>query len=510
MNPFLQQLHQFWSALGTNQKVSVGVAVVFIGVAMAGLYVWASRPQLTLLYGNLASAELSEIAGAVEEQGIPFEIRGGNILVPREAVHQLRMQLAGQGLPRGGGVGFEIFDQGNFGISDFVQRKNFIRALQGELARTITQLDGVRSARVMVVLPESRLAFSERQPQPTASVFVDTGGRRMPVPAVDSIRYLVANAVEGLDVNEVAVIDNQGSVLSEALRSEETLQEVHGQLSYRRQLEQYFADKIETLLGRVVGPGQVVARVSAEVDTEAETIREVRYDPASQVVRSESKTEDVSASNESQPRQVVGFAANLAGDAGEGGSDRLSSTSETRKETSTDYEINSATIERVRTPGSIKQLSAAVFVASRVDAETGEAQPRDAAELESLRAMVGHALGIDSAELEASVSVEESDFAQVVPVDETVGMVEQLMRYEDFIRNLVAVGVAVVIFFIFLRMVKRYRPEAVAVRGVVPELEAEPRNVKQQLTPELLNELIQSKPENVSAALRNWVDESKK
>ena len=152
---------------------------------------------------------------ALDDAKVSYRVSGGSIYVPADKIYTMRMQLAGKGIPQGDGVGFEIFDKPNFGISDFVQRANYLRAVQGELARTISQIDEVEAARVMIVVPENRLLL-DKDKYPTASVFVRVRGNTQLQPqSINSIRFLVANSVEGLKPNHVTVVDNLGNVLSE-------------------------------------------------------------------------------------------------------------------------------------------------------------------------------------------------------------------------------------------------------------------------------------------------------
>src|SRR5579883_635216 len=212
-----QQLSGIWKQLGLNQRISIILATVVVVFGIVGLAYWSSRVDYSLLYGKLDEGEAAKVIAALDEMKVPYQISrgGGAIMVPADKVYQIRMQMAGKGIPRGEGVGFEIFDKANFGISDFVQRANYTRAVQGELARTISQLDQVESARVMIVMPENRL-ISYNTRKPTASVFVRVkGNSQLPQSSVNSIRFLVANSVEGLQANNVSVVDNQGNVLSE-------------------------------------------------------------------------------------------------------------------------------------------------------------------------------------------------------------------------------------------------------------------------------------------------------
>ena len=178
MAALFQQFGRIWKNLGTNQRISIVLSMMGVVAGMVGLLVWSARPSLQLLYGQLDPKDMAAVITAVEERDVTYRIGAGgsSISVPRSEVYALRMDLASKGVPSGGGVGFEIFDRGNFGISDFVQRTNYLRALQGELGRTISQLHGVRSARVMVVVPENKLLKTNENDRPTASVFVDTGG----------------------------------------------------------------------------------------------------------------------------------------------------------------------------------------------------------------------------------------------------------------------------------------------------------------------------------------------
>jgi flagellar M-ring protein FliF len=216
MKSLMQQLLGLWRQLGLNQRITIAVAASVVLGGMIALVAWSHRPQMQLLYGRLADKDISEISAMLQEQSIKYEIGSGgsSIYVPSDQVHKIRMDLAAKGVPAGDGVGFEIFDKSNFGISDFVQRTNYTRALQGELSRTISQLHGVKSARVMIVLPENRLLFSDAKSKPTASVFVDAGMGALGQEAVNSIRFLVANSVEVLQVDDVAVIDSGGNVLT--------------------------------------------------------------------------------------------------------------------------------------------------------------------------------------------------------------------------------------------------------------------------------------------------------
>src|ERR1700722_16304865 len=289
-----QQLAGIWKQLGLNQRISVVMATAMTVLGLIGLAYWSSRVDYALLYGKLDEGEASKVIAALDEAKVPYKVSraGGSILVPSDKVYQLRMQMAGKGIPRGEGVGFEIFDKANFGISDFVQRANYTRAIQGELGRTMSQLDEVESARVMIVMPENRL-LTDSTRKPTASVFVRVKGNgQLASSAGNSIRFLVANSVEGLQANSVSVVDNQGTVLSENQEPDSVAGLSSNQLMARRNFEQYLTKKAEGMLEKVLGPGQGVVRVSADINWDTITRTEEKFDPDGQVGRPSTTTDD--------------------------------------------------------------------------------------------------------------------------------------------------------------------------------------------------------------------------
>ena len=288
------QLVNIWKQLGGGQRLTIIVTALAVAVGLSALVFWSGRPDYALLYGKLDDAEAAKVVAALGEAGVPYQVSrgGGTIAVPSDKVHQMRMQLASKGIPRGEGVGFEIFDKPNFGISDFVQRANYLRAVQGELSRTIGQVDSIESARVMIVMPENRLLVDNTK-KPTASVFVRVRGNAiLPPQNVNAIRFLVANAVEGLTANNVSVVDNQGNVLSENTENDSVAGLTATQLSARQNLEKYYAKKVEDMLNKVLGVGQSVVRVSTDINFDSLSRVEEKYDPEGQIPRTTTTTEE--------------------------------------------------------------------------------------------------------------------------------------------------------------------------------------------------------------------------
>src|ERR1019366_1128887 len=307
------QLLEIWKQLGASQRISVLAATLVLVSGLGTIAFWSSHPDYSLLYGKLSDTEASKVIAALDEAKVPYKTgSSGSIMVPADKVYQMRMQLAGKGIPSGDGVGFEIFDKPNFGISDFVQRANYIRAVQGELSRTISQIDEVDSARVMIVLPENRLLL-DKDKYPTASVFVRVRGNTQLQPSsINSIRFLVANSVEGLNPSSVTVVDNLGDVLSADDGNDSIAGLSSSQLAAQRNLEQYLAKKAQDMLEKVLGPGQAVVRVSAEINFNSVSTTEEKFNPDGQVVRTQTKNDESTDSTTTSSTAAAGITANTS------------------------------------------------------------------------------------------------------------------------------------------------------------------------------------------------------
>ena len=505
MKALLQQLQLLWKQLGINQRVSIAVAAVGVVSGLLALTFWSHTPKMQLLYGRLSEKDVAEVVSAAQGAGIPYELGAGgsSVYVPGESVHKLRLQLASKGVPSGEGVGFEIFDRANFGISDFVQRTNYVRALQGELSRTVSQLNGVRSAKVMIVLPENRLLFSETKTKPTASVFVEGS---VSAESVNSIRFLVANSVEGLRADDVAVVDHRGTVLTENLKDDPQLGAASSQIKLRKSVEDYFSNKVESMLAKVLGPGAAVVRVSATLDSESISRTEERFDPDGQVLRSETNTEDSTLTNETEGSKTGGTGVTANSANADSGKPSGKNSEQLRKNRALNYEINRVTTNAIRNPGSIANLSAAVFVAARE-------KPRTPAEMESLRKIVSNAIGIkgvDEKEISKSISLEEVTFQ--VPVVQPASALDLAMAHSDWIKNGVAIAIALGLIMMFMRMLKRAAPDQIPIEvlnpppiGPSPLEEAEAARNAAVISVEALNEMIRQRPGNIGAALRDWM-----
>ena len=362
----LKQLAGIWNELGLNQKVTVMTAGFAVVAALVAVLVWGGRTDYSLLYGNLDTAEAGRVTQALDASSVKYKISqgGGSIYVPSSQVHQMRMQLATQGIPKGEGIGYELLDKNTLGMSDFMQHANYNRAVQGELARTIAKFNGIDSARVMIVSPENRLLIDPGR-HATASVFLTM--RRMSRPSsetVNAIQMLVANSIEGLSVNHVSVVDNSGNVLSIHDEEGSLVAVTSSRLRARQELENYLGKKVESMLEKVVGPGNVVARVSADINTDSETITQEIYDPELKAIETESTITEQNIEPVAQPGGPAGVTPNIA----TGGANTQIAAASTnqvgflKEDISSEYAVSKSMTNKVVLPGQIKELNAAIFV----------------------------------------------------------------------------------------------------------------------------------------------------
>lgn len=532
-----QQLVAVWKEIGVPQRISVVMAGLVVLVGLTGVALWSSREDYAVLYGNLGEAEAAKVVNALDEAKVPYKVRGGGtISVPADKVHPVRIQLAGKGIPGGGTTGFSLFDKPNFGISDFVQRVNYLRAIQGELSQTISRVDGIESAQVMLVMPENRLLV-EYQKKPSASVFLKLRGN-VPVPAttVNAIRFLVANAVEGLTPDGVSITDNIGNLLTEAFDNDPITGATSSQLKQRREYESYLAKKVESFLGPYVGgPGRVLARVSVELDYTTLQRRETKYDPESQVKRTETITDeriDNSTSTLLGAIGAPGAATNANADTNSpAGTAPMSKNNTNKKVTQNQYEINEVTTTQNHIPGSTKRISAAVFIPLEYTGEGTNrvAAPRSPADMQKLRRGIQAALGIverGEAGRVDDLTVEEIAFNDQ-PSRELTQQLERSQRQRlwteiarESVFPLLGVGVLALLWRMFQKTGVDEIPIGVPIgaasadggypMGMAGAMRSAPSPETEEVQPfvmtaDMMNQLMRENPNNMTHALRTWM-----
>jgi flagellar M-ring protein FliF len=294
MNGFVDNAGAFLQRLTLGQKASLAGVLLGAIAILAAVAFWASRPDYALLFASLSSTDAGKVVETLQSERVKYQLRdsGTAIFVPRQDVYELRLRFAGEGMVSDGPAGYELFDAGTLGMTDFMQKLNLKRALEGELARTISSIRQVDIARVHLVIPE-RSPFRASQTQPSASVVLKlAGNQRLGQDHIEGITALVAGAVEGLDPSQVTVLDTRGTMLSSPSRAAGENLETSNQLRHQRAIEQHLTEKTQSLLDQMLGPGNSVVRVSATVDFSRSIAERDIIDPESATVISEERLEE--------------------------------------------------------------------------------------------------------------------------------------------------------------------------------------------------------------------------
>ena len=412
-NPWLRQMAVM---VGIAASVALGVAVVL----------WSQSPNYAPLYGNLAEKDASQVMEALQQTGADFRVdeASGMVMVPSAKLKEIRMQLAGQGLPNGTGVGFELLQQDTgFGTSQMVERARYQQALQGELARTIATIGAVQSARVHLAIPKQSVFIRKRQP-PSASVTLRLhNGRVLEAGQVEAIVHLVASSIPELEPGRVTLVDHKGRLLSDEQESRD-LKLSATQFEHTRRIEEHYRARIEDLLTPIVGRDKVQAQVAADVDFTVTEQTQERYDPEQSALRSEQLNEEqtsglgaggIPGALSNQP-PAAGSAPEDAG--GQGGVEGDGTAINSSRQSTRNYELDRVISHTRMAPISLRRLSVAVVVddIATVGADgTVGVRERTPEEIERLTELVREAVGFDARRGD-SVRVMNSSFLNPEPV----------------------------------------------------------------------------------------------
>lgn len=452
----------------TLQGMSKGRLLMLAGIAagMIGFFVFMTSqltaPNQTLLYGNLEMEDAAEISARLDSMGVPYKLsgNGSQILVPSDRALHLRMALAEEGLPASGSVGYEIFDRSeSLGTTNLVQNINMVRALEGELARTISSFDKVSAARVHLVIPRREL-FSRQQLEASASIALKLrGNSQLSRQQIAATQNLVAAAVPGLDPGRITIVDDQGNLLARGAGPDEdaAIGAASGD-DYRMAYEERVTQTIESLLERSVGLGKVRAQVNVEMDFDRFTTNSETYDPDGQVIRSAQTIEEINENSDSEGSgQAVSVGNNLPdADESTGSGQSTASSTNSRVEETVNYEISKTITSHLREGGTVKRVSVAVLVDGIHEfAEDGTESytARSDEELEQLTALVKSAVGFDE-ERGDSVEVINMPFVSVVQdIPEGEAPMLGLVKTDYFkILEIIVLGfVAVLVVLLVLR-----------------------------------------------------------
>ncbi len=533
----LTTLRQIGLMVGLAASVAIGVAVVL----------WSQAPNYQQLYSGLSQTDMVSVTASLQSSGVDFKMihDTGTVLVPADQVQKLKLAMAAEGLPAGKAVGFDILDkEQSFGTSQFIEKVRYQRALEGELAMTISAMRNVQSARVHLALPKQSVFVRDRKP-PTASVFVRlVSGRSLAEDQVMAITHLVASSVPDLTSENISVADHKGRLLSNKKHSSGMKLSTE-QFEYKHRLESYYIKRIEEIISPMVGFEGVRAQVTADLDFTVSEQTEERFEPDNKAIRSEQITE----------RQTNGadFAAGVPGALsnqppenailvdGEAGVARVTESSalNSSRRAVRNYELNKM-VSHTRNPtGTIKRLSVAVLVDERsVTNEEGvvERQPLTAEEIANITTLVKETIGFDE-ERGDRVSVVNSSFyvPEIAEIPEPGVMDNPLLM--EWAKQLLALLVVLALIFGVLRPVLRSLVSKGAAPPVVPEASvaalpdgsgsggnavgqlesqaaAEPGKPPQELPQTALDNnmvavkaLVDQDPKRVAQVVKDWISE---
>jgi flagellar M-ring protein FliF len=455
VNGLVEQFRRFGAA---RLAAMLAVTLALIGF-FAFVMLRMSQPAMGVLFADLSSQDVSAITKDLDTRGIKYELRGDGqtILAPRADVPKLRLELAGKGIPSGGGVGYEIFDKGDaFSSTSFVQNINHLRALEGELSRTIRSIGRVQAARVHLVIPERRLFERDREP-PRASIALKLAGD-LDNAQVRAIRHLVSSAVDGLKPERVSIVDERGRLLADGAQGE---QGMIGVALDERQgaIERRIKSQVDDIVASIVGPGRARVQVSALIDSNRIESRSETFDPESKVIRSSQNRTEASASNEQREGVTVGNELPGA-QQNQGQQQGAQRDTSSKNEEVVNYEISRTTRTEVQEGGRIRKLSVAVLVDGLYSKQGNEVsyQPRPPEELERISQLVRTAVGFDRQRGD-QVEVVNLRFAEApqAPADLTdQTLMQQLLSFtkEDIVR-FAEMGVIALLVLMVLMVVVR-------------------------------------------------------
>jgi len=382
------------------------VLVSLVGGTLVGfiwLMLWTGNPDYQLLYSNLSPEDAGSIVAKLKDQKIPYRIsaNGNAILIPEEKLYETRLELASQGLPQGGGVGFEIFDNTKIGMTEFVQNVNYQRALQGELSRTISGFSEVENSRVHIVMPSKSLFIEDQEPASASVVLSFRPGRYLNRDQVYGIVHLVSSSVAGLSPENVTIVDQFGKMLAGPKDGSARGQVSSDQLAFQEKVERGLEERIRTMLETALGENKAIVRVSCSLDFKQHERTEERYDPENTVIRSEQLVSANSASGETIPAGIPGFASNIPTSETatiQGGGPGFS-----KEDRTVNYEIGKVTSHIIEPMGRLSMISVAVLVDGsykRVQgtekAEEWTYSPRTEEEMAKYENIVKGAINFDS------------------------------------------------------------------------------------------------------------------
>lgn len=537
-----QQITEFVKSLSVPKRIALAVTGIAVTVGMGVMFWWAGRTSYRPLMSNLNTADSAAIIRVLQDKKIPFRVDGSgrSIEIPPESVHDLRLELATMGLPQQSVVGYELFDKQALGTTSFVQKLNQKRALEGELTRTIGALKGVKQARVHLAIPP-KSAFVEDQKKPTASVVLDLEpGTQLNDKQTFGIGTLIASAVEGLDIEDVVIVDSHGKKLTKN-RRDPLVTMTADQMDFRQKLEEEMEKRVEGILAPIVGDGRVVARVTTELDFNQVQETQTTYDADGAAIHSTQKDDQSMEGSRPGPYGAAGAQSNQPEAQGANQGNIRTDTKKIRE--TINYDVPN-TVRKVRKEvGTIKKLSVAVVVDGKLvkTQENGKvlskSEPWPAERLKEFEQLVSSTVGFDKGRGDV-LEIKNMEFTRE-NFEEAQRVMQEAER-RSYLQNMIAyavIGMVVVLFFLFvvrpyikwvtentIESVDTFLPQTIeelerlqknqtlpGLEEAVPQLpdKVDPEKVEGEMLREKVTTLIEANPHKAALVLRDWLREGR-
>ncbi|MFZ2525682.1 MAG: flagellar basal-body MS-ring/collar protein FliF [Candidatus Ferrigenium altingense] len=523
--------------LTLQQKMGVVVGVAALFALIAGAWMWGQTPDYRVLYSNLSDRDGGAIIESLQQMNVPYKFAegGGALLVASNQVHEARLKLASQGLPKGGNVGFELMENQKFGITQFAEQVNYQRALEGELARSVESIGAVAAARVHLAIPKPSVFVKEQQ-KPSASVVLSMqGGRLLDSAQVSAIIHLISSSVPEMSAKSVTVVDQNGTLLSASHDGNTNEGLDANQLKYVQQIEQSYIKRIEALLTPMLGANNMRAQVSADIDFSRTEQTSESYKPnqnsADSTIRSKQSSEAMNGSGlnasgvpgalTNQP--PVPATAPIVADTGTqtgGATANSGNISNLQKESTVNYEVDRTIRHTVLPVGSIKRLSVAVVVNGnrKVSDAKGKTSTKTLtdAEKEQIDNLVRDAVGFDQARgdslnVQVAAFTESKEIVEELPLWErpdTIELGKELLKYAL---------IAAVMLFVIFRVIKPALDTLLTLKSntggftaaqeneEIPEATYAPSNPSYEQSLQTARQIAQQEPMIVASVIKEWV-----
>jgi len=524
-----QQLASVVRGLSPAKRLTMATLILGTVAGLALLMTWSGGVELRALYTQLDPQDAGAIVARLKDQKIPYRIGpdGRTVLVPSENLHEIRMQMASEGLPQGGGIGFEVFDNTKLGMSEFAQNVNYQRALQGELARTIARISEVESCRVHLVMPEKSLFVSSEHPA-SASVAVKLkAGRRLSQEQTNGIVHLVSSSVPRLSPDQVTVVDSSGKLLAGSRGKAPSSGLNLDQLEYQGQVERNLETRIKSMLEQALGEGKAIVRLSCALDFQRHEKTEEHFLPDNRVIRSEQSLNESSRNADSQAQGVPGVRSNTPGPEliPNDGAGTAGNVFE-KQDRTVNYEVGKVTSRILEPVGRITRVSVAVLVdgtykstTEKGGAATREFVPRASEEMQKIEALVKRAVNFDADRgdtLEVvNIPFETTEWATGDEVSGPGGWIAWLQRVSPHLKQ-GAIGLFLLLTFLFfVRPLVRWLTEnslreldiVRQLPKTVGEIENELNGVKRLPSLDQASLLVANDSDASVGVMRNWLRE---